>query len=55
MTVVVLSGVVVLVVLSEKQDVMRSVSVRMPVPISVVVFIEPYYAPETSLDRWGNA
>ena len=52
---VVLSGTPVLVVLNEKQDVIRSVSARLPIPIIVVVFIEPHYAPETSLDRWGNA
>jgi hypothetical protein len=53
--VVVLSGVPVLVVLNEKHEVRRSVSAKLLIPISVVVFIEPHYTPETSLDSWGNA
>ena len=53
--VVVLSGVVVLVVLSEKHDVSRRVSAMLLIPISFVVFIDTHYSPETSLDRWGDA
>jgi hypothetical protein len=53
--VVVLSGTAVLVVLNEKHDVSRRVSARPLIPIREVVFIISLYAPQTFLDRWGDA
>jgi len=57
-TVVVVSGTggVVLVVLSEKQDVSNRVrSIKVQIPIREIVFIRQHYSPEIAHARWGNA
>lgn len=57
-TVVVVSGTggVVLVVLSEKQDVSNRVrSIKVQIPIREIVFMRQHYSPEIANARWGNA